>query len=44
VLLSGHHGEIERWRREAAGARTRSRRPDLAGGAPGMVEGKGEDR
>jgi tRNA (guanine37-N1)-methyltransferase len=30
VLLSGHHGEIEQWRREAAAARTRERRPDLA--------------
>ncbi len=44
VLLSGHHGAIERWRREAADARTRARRPDLLSGAPGMVEGKGEDR
>ncbi|MGD9903878.1 MAG: tRNA (guanosine(37)-N1)-methyltransferase TrmD [Vicinamibacterales bacterium] len=30
VLVSGHHGEIERWRRQAAEARTRARRPDLA--------------
>jgi len=44
VLLSGHHGAIERWRREAAAVRTRARRPDLPGGAPVMVEGKGEDR
>ena len=29
VLLSGHHAEIERWRRERALERTRSRRPDL---------------
>jgi tRNA (guanine37-N1)-methyltransferase len=29
VLLSGHHAEIERWRREQAGERTRRRRPDL---------------
>ena len=29
VLLSGHHKEIERWRRRAALARTRERRPDL---------------
>jgi tRNA (guanine37-N1)-methyltransferase len=29
VLLSGHHGEIERWRRAEALARTRRRRPDL---------------
>jgi tRNA (guanine37-N1)-methyltransferase len=44
VLVSGHHGAIERWRREAAGARTRARRPDLPGGAVGHVEGKGEER
>ena len=29
VLLSGHHAEIRRWRREAALRRTRERRPDL---------------
>jgi tRNA (guanine37-N1)-methyltransferase len=29
VLLSGHHGEIRRWRREAALDRTIERRPDL---------------
>jgi tRNA (guanine37-N1)-methyltransferase len=29
VLLSGHHAEIERWRREQAIARTRRQRPDL---------------
>lgn len=29
VLLSGHHAEIERWRREQALERTRRRRPDL---------------
>jgi tRNA (guanine37-N1)-methyltransferase len=29
VLLSGDHARIERWRSEAARARTRSRRPDL---------------
>jgi tRNA (guanine37-N1)-methyltransferase len=29
VLLSGHHAEIERWRREQAVARTRRHRPDL---------------
>lgn len=44
VLLSGHHGRIERWRREAAAARTASRRPDLAGDAAQDVEGKGENR
>ena len=29
VLLSGNHGEIERWRREQQIQRTRDRRPDL---------------
>jgi tRNA (guanine37-N1)-methyltransferase len=29
VLLSGHHGEIARWRREQSLERTRERRPDL---------------
>jgi tRNA (guanine37-N1)-methyltransferase len=29
VLLSGHHAEIRRWRREAALQRTQERRPDL---------------
>ncbi len=32
VLLSGHHGAIETWRREQALERTRSRRPDLLPG------------
>ncbi len=32
VLLSGHHGNIERWRREESVRRTRGRRPDLLGG------------
>lgn len=31
VLLSGHHAEIEAWRKEQALARTRSRRGDLLG-------------
>ena len=40
VLMSGHHGEIARWRREAAETRTRTRRPDL--GPPGAHdEGNG---
>jgi len=34
VLLSGHHGEIERWRREAALIRTFLKRPDLLDGRP----------
>jgi tRNA (guanine37-N1)-methyltransferase len=29
VLLSGNHAEIERWRRDAALAKTRTQRPDL---------------
>lgn len=29
VLLSGNHGEIERWRKEQAEKKTRERRPDL---------------
>ena len=29
VLLSGHHGEVDRWRRREALRRTRERRPDL---------------
>jgi len=29
VLLSGHHAEIEKWRRDQALARTRKHRPDL---------------
>lgn len=29
VLLSGHHGRVERWRRDQALTRTAARRPDL---------------
>ncbi|MEY3479741.1 MAG: tRNA ((1)-)-methyltransferase [Verrucomicrobiota bacterium] len=29
ILLGGNHGAIEKWRREQAAERTRSRRPDL---------------
>jgi tRNA (guanine37-N1)-methyltransferase len=29
VLLSGHHGEIRRWRKRESVARTLERRPDL---------------
>ena len=32
VLVSGHHGEIERWRREQRLSRTQARRPDLLAG------------
>jgi tRNA (guanine37-N1)-methyltransferase len=33
VLLSGHHGEIRRWRKRQAVRRTLERRPDLLAGA-----------
>jgi tRNA (guanine37-N1)-methyltransferase len=33
VLLSGHHGEIRRWRKREALSRTLARRPDLLAGA-----------
>lgn len=29
VLMSGHHGNVEKWRREMAEALTRDRRPDM---------------
>ena len=29
ILLTGHHAEIERWRRAAAEAKTKRNRPDL---------------
>jgi tRNA (guanine37-N1)-methyltransferase len=38
VLLSGHHGAIERWRRREALRRTLERRPDLLGDAELTVE------
>ena len=31
VLVSGHHADIERWRRDTAIAKTRRNRPDLIG-------------
>ena len=34
VLLSGHHGEVARWRRVEALRRTLARRPDLLAAAP----------
>ncbi len=34
VLLSGHHGEVERWQRREALRRTLERRPDLLESAP----------
>jgi tRNA (guanine37-N1)-methyltransferase len=35
ALVSGDHGEVERWRREAALEKTRRNRPDLLGSGPG---------
>ena len=32
VLISGHHANIEKWRRETAEELTRKKRPDLLGG------------
>ena len=34
VLVSGHHGEIRRWRQREALRRTAERRPELLGDAP----------
>jgi tRNA (guanine37-N1)-methyltransferase len=31
ILLSGHHGNIDKWRKEQSIARTRAKRPDLPG-------------
>jgi len=42
VLLSGHHAEIEKWRREQALARTRRHRPDLLERHGGVPAGEGE--
>ena len=38
VLLSGHHAEIDRWRRRKALERTLARRPDLLPSAPLTAE------
>lgn len=40
VLMSGHHANIEQWRREQAAQRTRQRRPDLAAGGDGKTNDK----
>lgn len=49
VLVSGHHAEIDRWRREQALRRTAERRPDLIGagvsrGGRGENDDRKEDR
>jgi len=43
-LLSGHHAQIERWRREQALLRTARERPDLiaAARAGGRLDGRDE--
>lgn len=38
VLLSGHHAEIEKWRREQSRLRTQEKRPDLTLGRPDEPE------
>ena len=43
VLLSGHHAEIERWRREQRVKRTLERRPDLLAGDPADGAGDSAD-
>jgi tRNA (guanine37-N1)-methyltransferase len=43
VLRSGHHAEVERWRREASLARTRARRPDLLAGTRGTGGSEDDD-
>lgn len=42
VLLSGHHGEVARWRRREALRRTLRRRPDLLADAPLAAEDRAE--
>jgi tRNA (guanine37-N1)-methyltransferase len=38
VLLSGNHGEVQKWRREQARIATMKKRPDLAKGSEGASE------
>jgi len=42
VLVSGHHGEIERWRRRERVRRTLARRPELLQDAALTVEEQDE--
>ncbi len=44
VLLSGHHGEIARWRHQQALRRTQERRPDLLDGRGQHADGVGDTR
>jgi tRNA (guanine37-N1)-methyltransferase len=43
VLISGHHREIERWRRDERVRRTRERRPDLLSGIDGLRRSEGNE-
>ena len=43
VLLSGHHGRVEQWRKEQSELRTRQRRPDLLREERSTEETDGED-
>ena len=43
VLISGHHAEIERWRRDERMRRTRARRPDLLADASEVESGTRRD-
>jgi tRNA (guanine37-N1)-methyltransferase len=40
VLVSGHHGEVARWRQDQALARTKRQRPDLLPDAAAAPEGR----
>jgi tRNA (guanine37-N1)-methyltransferase len=42
VLLSGHHAEVDRWRREQRATVTRERRPDLWAARPANQQPKGD--
>ena len=44
ILRSGHHGAVERWRREQALERTRRRRPDLLPAPDGSADGAARAR
>jgi tRNA (guanine37-N1)-methyltransferase len=42
VLLSGHHGDIAKWRRQMSEQTTRERRPDLWEGRLANLQAKGK--
>jgi tRNA (guanine37-N1)-methyltransferase len=44
VLLSGHHAEIDKWRRKQALAKTLANRPDLYARLACLTQGKMSDR